>query len=581
MPPSTIALVLIQNAALLLAMAVVFDVTVKRWQMETISLRQAGVGVVIGGIGIALMMTPWVFAPGIIFDTRSILLSVSGLFFGWVPTLIAVLMTAVFRIVQGGPATLMGVSVIITTGALGVLWRHIRRGKLSDIRWLDLYTFGLINHIAMLLLAFTLSLPTAIEVLKVISIPVILIYPLGTVLLGELMKTHLRHQELVADLQASEERLRLASDAANIGFFDWNFHTNLAHFSAEWKRQIGYQADEFPDQYEQWQRRVHPDDLARVLKQLDACMQGQSPLYDAEYRLHHKDGSYRWILARGKVLPDEQGKPQQLIGCHVDVTTLKQTETALQTSREQYRLLNVELEQRVRERTAQWEAANQELESFAYSVSHDLRAPLRAVDGFSAVLQEEYLHLLDEQGRHYLTRIREGAVRMDELIRDLLGLSRVTRSEFIPTTVDLSAMAETIIRQLQSSSPERNIQVTIAPNLITVADPNLIRIVMENLINNAFKFTASRSQAEITIGVTRKDGILAYFVQDNGVGFDMAYANKLFNPFQRLHPAQAFPGTGIGLVTVKRIITRHGGQVWAEAKLDAGAAVYFTLGGNG
>jgi light-regulated signal transduction histidine kinase (bacteriophytochrome) len=249
-------------------------------------------------------------------------------------------------------------------------------------------------------------------------------------------------------------------------------------------------------------------------------------------------------------------------------------------AQERINQLNVELEQRVRDRTLQLESANKELEAFAYSVSHDLRAPLRAMDGFSAALLSDYPDQLDEKGRHYLERIQEASRRMGQLINDLLNLSRVTRTDFKRQRVDLSGLAQQVINNLNAQDPQRAVEWDIAPDLIVQGDVQLLRIVMENLLNNAYKFSSKSVKAQIGVGAVERAGEQVYFVRDNGVGFDMEYAGKLFAPFQRLHNTQEFPGTGIGLVTVQRIIHRHGGRIWPEAELGRGAAFYFTLGGN-
>lgn len=237
-----------------------------------------------------------------------------------------------------------------------------------------------------------------------------------------------------------------------------------------------------------------------------------------------------------------------------------------------------ELEQRVRDRTAQLEAANQELEAFSYSVSHDLRAPLRAIDGFSAVLLERADDVVDERGRDALDRIRRATGRMSQLIEDLLELSRISRSRLERREVDLSAMASDVVAELKSAQPERNVRVEITPELTAQGDPRLLRIALENLLNNAWKYTGRIADPHIEFGVsTAADGAPEFFVRDNGAGFDMTRAERLFAPFQRLHNKEEFPGSGVGLATVQRIIHRHGGHIRAHATPGSGATFYFTL----
>ncbi len=247
--------------------------------------------------------------------------------------------------------------------------------------------------------------------------------------------------------------------------------------------------------------------------------------------------------------------------------------SARERAEESIRQLNSDLQKQ----SDQLQAANKELEAFSYSVSHDLRAPLRSIDGFSQALQEDYADKLDSEGKDHLQRVRASTQRMGQLIDDMLNLSRVTRGEMRCEPIDLTSMAWAIAADLQATAPEREVEFFITEGVAAEGDARLVRILLQNLLNNAWKYTSKHPRARIEFGFAQNNGDSAYFVRDDGAGFDMAYADKLFGAFQRLHGATEFSGTGIGLATVQRIVHRHGGRVWAEGKIDQGATFYFSL----
>jgi PAS domain S-box-containing protein len=284
-----------------------------------------------------------------------------------------------------------------------------------------------------------------------------------------------------------------------------------------------------------------------------------------------RDGRTLTVEVSVSPMYDETGKHVGEISVCRDITERMQAQASI-------RQLNLELEQRVRERTAELQTSNEELESFSYSIAHDLRAPLRAMDGYSVMLLEDCAVRLDERAIGYLRRIRSGSQHMAELIEAMLELARTTRAQMYRERVDLSLLALQVERQLRQADPDRAATVQVAPGLAATGDSKLLRVALENLIGNAWKFTSKNPAARIEFARAADDGSMNTFVvRDNGAGFDMAYAGKLFNAFQRLHHAGEFPGTGIGLATVKRIVERHGGHIWAESGPGRGADFHFTL----
>ena len=319
-----------------------------------------------------------------------------------------------------------------------------------------------------------------------------------------------------------------------------------------------------------WQQAVHRDDLHR-LKALPDLRDLQG-VYPIDFRIVRPDGGVRWVRNHVLALRDEAGRVYLFAGLSEDITKRRHAE-------EEIRHLNAVLENRVRQRTGDLEASLRELESFSYSVSHDLRTPLRGINGFSHVLLEDYADRLDAAGLEHLRRICAATQRMGDLIDDLLTLSQISRFDMRARRVHLDLIAREVFAELQQIEPGREARLELAQDMWVVGDPTLLRVLVQNLIGNAWKFTARTATTCIEFGVIRpRRGQRVFFVRDNGVGFDQAYAGKLFQPFQRLHGVQDYPGSGIGLATAKRIVGRHGGRIWAEGATNAGATFYFTLG---
>ena len=365
--------------------------------------------------------------------------------------------------------------------------------------------------------------------------------------------------ERTAALRDSENRLRFIMSAGPGVLYTREAHGDFAatFISENVSDLMGYGAGKFLEDPGFWASKIHPDDAARVFADLSKVLETGS--HEHEYRFLHANGSTVWMHDSHRLVKDEQDRPVELIGLWMDITAQK-------LAQENVERTNTELT-----------ATNKELEAFAYSVSHDLRAPLRGIDGFSNALLEDYHDKLDDTGKDYLKRVRAGTQRMGGLIDDLLKLSRMTRIDMRHQTLDLGAIARKIAAELRRGEPERRVDFEIAPGITAHGDSALMKAALDNLLRNSWKFTSLREQARIELGVTEQEGERVYFVRDDGAGFDMAYADKLFGAFQRLHTSDEFEGAGIGLATVERIIRRHGGDVWAEGEVGKGATFYFTL----
>jgi PAS domain S-box-containing protein len=318
-----------------------------------------------------------------------------------------------------------------------------------------------------------------------------------------------------------------------------------------------------------WQRVHDPEYLPQVLAGWKESIATGRP-FEMEFPLRAADGHYGWFLTRVYPIKDASGGVVRWFGTNTDVSEKRAADDAI-------RKLNATLEQRVEERTAQLESANKELEAFSYSVSHDLRSPLRAVDGFSQAVLEDYGKLLPDEGRRYLQTVRQGAQRMGALIDDLLTFSRLSRAPLHNQEINLVKQVNQVLEELSAQREGRQIMIRVDDLPACQGDQALLHQVWINLLSNALKYTRNCPVATVEIGCKIEEGEKVYFVRDNGAGFDMRYMHKLFGVFQRLHRTDEFEGTGVGLAIVQRVIHRHGGQIWAEAVPNKGATFYFTL----
>jgi PAS domain S-box-containing protein len=369
-------------------------------------------------------------------------------------------------------------------------------------------------------------------------------------------RDHLK--ELVAertkDLRESEELMKRTQMLAHLGSWELDIVNNTLSWSDETYRIFGLTPQEFGATYEAFLDAVHPDDRGAVDAAYSGSLREGKDSYEIEHRIVKKPaGELRYVHEKCEHFRDKAGSIVRSVGMVHDITERKHMEEELKRRAE-------------------------ELEAFSYSVSHDLNAPLRAMKNFSEILLAEYSVKLAKEGQDILRMIITSVDRMQTLINDLLSLSRVSRQEIARREIDICSMVRSIVGELRNAQPERNVEISIKDSVKAFADERLMHVALTNLLANAWKYTGKTERPIIEFGVLQKDREVVFYVKDNGVGFDMAFADKLFAPFQRLHPDSEFSGTGIGLATVARIISRHKGRIWAESEKGKGATFYFTLG---
>ena len=371
----------------------------------------------------------------------------------------------------------------------------------------------------------------------------------------------------VTELKTSEERMRLFFERQLVGTAITSPEKRWLVTNEKLQCMLGFTGEELAGLT--WEELTYPEDLGGNIAHYNRMLSGEIDDYSLEKKFVRKDGTLLHAEVSVGCIRKHDGQVECFLVMVNDISKRKQAE-------EEIRLFHLSLEQRVRERTRQLEAAIRELESFSYSVSHDLRRPLRHINSYLAILGQELGDGLTVKARHCLDSACAASVKMGKLIDDLLELSKVGRVDLVKERVDLSALAVGITTMLQETEPERAVEIVIAKDLSAQGDANLLRLVLMNLLGNAWKYTSSRELARLEFGEKVFAGQHAFFIRDNGAGFDMAYQERLFDAFQRLH-GEEYEGAGIGLATVKRIIERHGGAVWGEAEVGAGATFYFSI----
>jgi len=655
-------------------------------------------GLLFGTVACIGMFHPFILEKGIIFDGRSIVISLCALFFGPVSGIITSVMALVYRIILGGSGTVMGSMVIASSFLIGFYF-HLKRTKAPayPLTWINLYLFGIWVHTAMLLFVFALPGKFILEAYQSVTLTVIGIYPVISLLIGKILLDEEDNKVYIDRIRERESLYRTTLYSIGDAVITTDIHGRIRQMNQIAEQLTGWkeiEAENIP--IEKVFNSINETDRSKAQSPLDKVLQGGSvdvlsdhtllisrngkevPVADSGSPIRLENGSitgmvlvfrdqteerriqralmeseerYRKLLemapagialysenkisfinpagaqllgsdSSGKIIgrplesilhPSGNGEsvdrfhrmmagekglyPAEDIFIRLDGSTMDvevmaspltfKGEQATQfifidiSQRKKAELeiksLNAELEQGIEERTIQLMETNKELEAYTYSVSHDLRAPLRAIDGFARFLMEDYSNVLDDEGKKIVQVIRQNSKRMGQLIDDLLRFSRLSRVEMRFSTVQMKPLVDSVYLEITGEELRKRIHFTVEELMDAKGDEAMIRQVWTNLISNAVKYTAHREPATVTITSKSEDDRVVYCIRDNGAGFDMKYAGKLFGVFQRMHSTREFEGTGIGLAIVKQVIQRMGGKVWAEAEVDRGAAFYFSL----
>ncbi|MEE4197285.1 MAG: LytS/YhcK type 5TM receptor domain-containing protein [Bacteroidales bacterium] len=596
-----ILLSLLQNIAILLAFSMLYDYAwVKSKEIKKIH-KKLFVGFILGCIGIVLMLTPWEYQPGIVFDTRSIMLSVSGLFFGAVPTLVAVMITAIYRVFLGGDGMWMGIAVILSSGVIGILWSNVRLKNKKNIKHFELILFGLIVHLVML--ACTLFLPgmSVLPTLKIIAIPVIIFYPLGTLILGRLLVKQFEHWQMRKALHASEQRWQFALEGSGDGVWDWYPQTRQVVYSRQWKAMLGYQEHEIENTLDEWEKRIHPEDKERVYADLEEHLKGKTSRYVNEHRILCKDGSYKWILDSGKVMErDQENKPVRVIGTHKDISIRKMAEIHLKKNNEEYVALNEQYlaqNQELKESLLQTERLNVELEkakaraeesdrlksAFLANMSHEIRTPMNAIIGFSGLLKKTGSKNKTDL---YIDHIQKSGDRLLRIIDDIIDISKIESNQLtieynwckvfdlVDDLVSYHRQSTLILSQKKLNLLHNSAKELTATIIKT--DPIRLKQVLDNLLSNAIKYS-DQGTIEVSFSLDPQKEKIFFTVKDQGIGISSLDLSMIFDRFMQSDNRKFKEGTGLGLAICKGILNLMNGDIGVRSELGQGSVFWFSL----